>query len=87
MMSENDFKRLGIHYLSPEDYRKAVGQLRLQLNGVFLPFMFYGLQDCVPQAIEEVVKLAEDFGLRVRGVDKPIILKNPTMRRKENHGR
>jgi hypothetical protein len=64
-----------VHWLPEEEYAKAVGQLRLQLNGVMEVFMVYGQQPLVTQAIEEVVKLAEDFGLRVRGVDKPIALR------------
>jgi len=61
-----------IHWLTDEDYAKAVGQLRLQLNGVFQPFKIYGMDVFAYQAIGETVKLAEDFGLRVRGIDKPI---------------
>lgn len=60
--------------LPEDDYKKAIGQLRLQLNGVFEPFRMYGLQDYIPGATDECVRLAEDFGLRVRGVDKPINL-------------
>jgi len=61
-----------VHWLSDEDYQKAVSQLRLQFNGVFGPFNIYGLDVFVPGAIEECVRLCEDFGLRVRGVDTPI---------------
>ena len=64
-----------INWLSDEDYAKAVGQFRIQLNGVFEPFNIYGLDVYIPGAIKEVVRLAEDFGLRVRGQDKPISLK------------
>lgn len=67
-------KDLDIHWLSDEEYQKAVGQLRLQLNGVMAPFKQYGLNVFIPGAIAEIVQLAEDFGLRVRGVDKPIDL-------------
>ena len=59
-------------WLSGEDYKKAVGQLRLQFNGVFEPFRVHGLDIFIPGAIDEAVKLAEDFGLRVRGIDHPI---------------
>ena len=61
-------------FLSQSDYTKAIGQLRLQIGGVFAPFRLYGMDAFIPGAIEECVKLAEDFGLRVRGVDKPISL-------------
>jgi hypothetical protein len=55
-----------------ESYDKAVGQFRLQLNGIMNCFRCYGLQDDVDGAIIEIIKLAEQFGMRVRGVDKPI---------------
>ena len=32
----------------------------------------YGMEAFVYGAVKEAVKLAEDFGLRIRGVDKPI---------------
>lgn len=64
----------GITWLPQEEYDKAVGQLRLQLNGVMVPFQQYGQNVFVQQAIEEIVRLTEDFGLRVRGIPKPIAL-------------
>ena len=64
-----------IHWLSNPNYAKAVGQFKLQLNGVLEPFRLYGLDVFIPGAIEEITCLAEDFGLRVRGVDKPIDIK------------
>ena len=51
-----------------------MGQFRLQLTGVFQPFNQYGLDIFILGAIHEIVKLAEDFSLRVRGQDKPIDL-------------
>jgi hypothetical protein len=86
-MKEEEFEKNGIHYLPSDDYAKAVGQFRTQLNGVFNVFDQYGQNVYIPNAIEEVVRLAEDFGLRVRGVDKPIALdiirKNGVRRRKK----
>ena len=64
----------GANWLPDKEYQKAIGQFRLQMNGVFKPFQMYGLQELIPGAIEEVVRLAEDFSLRVRGHDKPISL-------------
>ncbi len=70
-----------IFYLPEEEYQKAVWQLRANVVGVFdflkvddnLPVRyFYGMGDYIPGAINEIVKLAEDFSLRVRGQDKPI---------------
>lgn len=59
-------------WLDEMEYKKAIGQLRLQMNAVFEPFDKYGLGIFIPGAIEEAMKLTEDFGLRVRGVDKPL---------------
>ena len=74
----------GIHWLPDTEYAKAVGQLRLQVGGVLSAFRAYGLDVFVPGAVDEIVKLAEDFGLRVRGVDKPIDLES-VRRRSGNH--
>ena len=67
-------KYQGIHWLPQEDYDKAIGQLRVQVAGVFEPFHTYGHDAFIPGDIGTIVKLAEDFALRVRGVDKPISL-------------
>lgn len=61
-----------VHWLSEESYEKAKGQLRLQLQGVFEPFDMYGQGIYIRMAVEEVLKLSEDFGLRIRGIDKAI---------------
>ena len=56
-MSENPYG--GIHWLPEEDYRKAVGQLRLTLNGCFAPFAqnpHYGMLDYVSGAIDGALK-------------------------------
>jgi hypothetical protein len=67
-------RKTGIHWLSDDSYAKAIGTFRLQVSGVFKPFTGYGMDVFVPEAVEEIVKLAEDFGLRVRGLDKMISL-------------
>ena len=61
--------------ISEADYRKAVGTFRLRLNDVFQPFNCYGLGELIPGAIEEIVELAEQFGMRVRKKDVPIALR------------
>ena len=58
------------------EYNKAKGQLRLQLTGVFSPFMCYGLNEYVSGAIDECIHLAEQFSMRVRGKDIPIEMKS-----------
>jgi len=62
----------GYIVLSDEDYAKAVGQFRLAVGAVLQPFDMYGMGVFIKGAQDEIVKLAEDFGLRVRGYDKPI---------------
>lgn len=64
----------GYVVLSDEDYAKAVGQLKLAVGAVLSAFSMYGMDVYIAGAQTEIVKLAEDFGLRVRGIDKPISL-------------
>ena len=66
----------------PDDqYNKLVFQLRGQFIAILNPFNCYGLQNDVTQAIGECVRIAENFGMAVRGKDKPIhILQEPKRR-------
>ncbi len=60
-------------WLPEDDYNKALGQLRLKIGGVLSStFKYYGMSEYVVGATNAVVKLAEDFALRVRGADQPI---------------
>ena len=58
--------------LSDDEYNKAIGQLRLAVGSVLSVFNMYGQGVYIKGALEEIVRLAEDFGIRVRGIDKPI---------------
>jgi len=59
--------------LSDESYEKAVGQFRMAVGGVLSVFNMYGMGVYMGAAQEEIVRLAEDFGQRIRGdLDKPI---------------
>lgn len=61
--------------LSDESYGKAVGQFKMAVGGVLSVFNMYGMSVYIGAAQEEIVRLAEDFGQRVRGnLDKPISL-------------
>ena len=60
--------------VSQEEYDKAIGQFRLQLNDVFKPFRFYGQHEFVDGAIGEIVELAVKLSMRLRKKDVPIIL-------------
>lgn len=59
-------------FLAEPEYQKALGQLRLQLNGILGIFDIYGLGVYILGAIDEVIKVCEQFGMRVRGDDRPI---------------
>ncbi len=58
--------------ISKESYDKALGQFRLQLNGIMNCFRCYGQDLDVDGAIVEITKLTEQFAMRVRGKDVPI---------------
>ena len=67
--------------LPEANYKKLVFQARGQFGAILNVFRCYGLQDFVDQAIEECVKVTENFGMAVRGKDKPIhILNEPKER-------
>lgn len=71
--SKDYFKNNNIYYLSEPDYQKVVGQLRLQIGAVLgSTFNMHGMEAYCPGATNAIVRLAEDFALRCRGVDKPI---------------
>ncbi len=61
-----------IYWLEELQYKKAMGQMRMQVGVALEPLRLYGQGIIVDGAIDEIMKLAEDFGLRVRGKDKPI---------------
>ena len=55
------------------DRDKALGQFRLQLNGIMGVFNIYGLDIEVPRAIDEIVNLALRLHERLNGRDIPIV--------------
>ncbi len=71
-IAQFDFEH--VYWLNDEDYAKAVGQLKLQFGTMLEPLRMYGQKEYVSQVLKEAVKLCEDFGLRVRGIDKTISL-------------
>jgi hypothetical protein len=62
------------HWLSNEEYDKLLGQTRLKLNGIMAVFNTYGQQPYVHEAVEQALNVCENFGLRVRGIDKPLLI-------------
>ncbi len=67
-MAKDDYS----NWLSPGDYDKMIGQVRLQLNGIFSPFNMHGLDVFIPGAINECMIIVEQACKRVRGRDVPI---------------
>ena len=59
-------------WLSDEEYKKALGQFRLQVAARLRVFDCHGLGVYISPVVESIVELAEDFGMRVRGEDRPI---------------
>ncbi len=78
-MNGNDYQRI-----SENEYRKLLFQMRGQFIAILNVFRCYGLDPNVDQAIEECIKVAENFGMAVRGKQKPIhILSEPKRRATE----
>ena len=62
----------GYYWLPEPDYRKAVGQLRLQILAALSYSDIYGLGIFIPGATDEIVEVCEQFSKRTRGADVPI---------------
>ena len=64
-----------------ELYAKLRFQARGQIGAILNAFRCYGLDPYVDKAIEECMKITENFAMAVRGKDKPIsILSKPRKR-------
>ena len=67
--------------LPDEQYKKLLFQARGQYGAILNVFKCYGMDVFVDQAIEECMKVTENFGQAVRGDEKPIhILDKPKER-------
>uniref|UniRef100_A0A6M3JWB3 Uncharacterized protein n=1 Tax=viral metagenome TaxID=1070528 RepID=A0A6M3JWB3_9ZZZZ len=67
--------------LSEDKYKKLLFQTRGQFTAILNIFRCYGMDVFVDQAINECMKITENFGQAVRGDDKPIhILDKPKER-------
>ena len=60
-------EELGYITLSDEAYNKGVFLVRGAIMKIMKPLELYGQRDYVEQAITELTKVCEDFGLYVRG--------------------
>jgi len=63
------------NWLEESDYKKVIGQARLQIGGILQLFATQGMDVYIPEATEAIAQVVEAFGKRVRGKDKPIIAK------------
>ena len=71
----------GYRWVSDAEYAKAIGQFKLGLNPIMACFRCYGMDNDVDGAIPEIVALAEQFAMRIRGKDIPIQVRKTPRRR------
>ena len=62
-----------IPWLSDDDYKKALFQLRGQVMNLMRPLELYGQKPIVDEIIAQIVDLAVDFSLKTRGIEKPLV--------------
>ena len=67
--------------IEDDKYKKLQFQLRSQYAAILNVFKCYGMNAEVDIAIEECIKLAENFGMAVRGKDSPIHIVDKPKRR------
>lgn len=86
MTKDQELELQNISWLSNEDYQKAVGQFRIKVSALLTDaFDMYGLGHEINPITKEIVSLAEDFGLRVRGLDHPINTPETQRRERRNN--
>ena len=71
----------GFPWLSDMDYAKAIGQFRLGVLSYLSVFDCYGMGTYIKPVSEAIVELAQDFGMRIRGDDRPIDSRIPRLPR------
>lgn len=76
VMSGKEYPRI-----SEDKYKHLLFSLRGQFGAILNVFRCYGLDPYVDDAIGECMRVSENFGMAVRGKDKPIhILGKPKSR-------
>ena len=76
MIIDNNKEHLPIPWLPDDEYQQAKADLAREIEKVFALFRLHGLDIFIPGAVEVIVRLAEDFSLKVRGMNKEINLEN-----------
>jgi hypothetical protein len=70
-----------VQKIPESDYKKAIFHTSSQLNAIWNFARCYGLDNDVNQALEETLKVVEQFGMVVRGKDIMIkVLDKPKRR-------
>ena len=72
-----------MEWLPDEKYNKGKFLLQGAITEIMNPLRMYGQDEYVTQAITELVNLAEDWGVYVRGKDKPISAKYVRRKKKK----
>lgn len=67
--------------ISDAQYKKLLFQARGQYIAILNVFKCYGMDAYVDQAVEACMRVTENFGMAVRGKDKPIHILNEPKRR------
>ena len=62
------------------DFDKAIGQLRLTLNGIMKPLRLYGQGHYVDSASEEIISLAIQLHHKLSGIDEPYHVNTENLR-------
>ena len=63
------------NWLEESDYKKLIGQARLQIGAILQLFAIQGMDVYIPETVGAIMQVVEAVGERVRGKDKPIIAK------------
>ena len=63
------------HWLTDDEYQKAIQSTRFELREIMIPLEMYGQKPYVDGAIEEIIQLVEQFGKKIRGRDVPLKIK------------
>ncbi|KKN12665.1 hypothetical protein LCGC14_1014150 [marine sediment metagenome] len=62
-------------WLPDGEYKKAIGQLRMQVQGLLADtYSMHGYKELASGVAGVIVELTEQFGKRIRGKDTPIQL-------------
>lgn len=60
-------------WLDDEEYHKALGQLRMVIANYLSAFDGYGLGQYITPVTEAILDAVNNFGMRIRGDDRPIV--------------